>query len=175
MTSQLAALWLNTKDEKYKAEYLRRIALCGLDQAKADRMLDFECGIITAFPRPELLQDHFVSLPLLNLREPFLKNSFEYYQTHFEYPLSYIVKLSDEGERHFWYSHERDLPDKVWEEIFMLSDKQMALFRPFAMNLIDNMGWTVQNVNRFSYFEQKILNVFRWKITTPENAGIWVE
>ena len=175
LTSQLAALWLKTHDQNYREEFLRRISLCGVEAEKAERFLAFECGIISACPRPELLRQDFVSLPLLNLREPFLKDSFDYYQTHFEYPLSYIVKLSDEGEWHFWYSHEKDLPDKVWEEIFMLSDKNMALFRPYAMNLIDNMGWTFQNVNRFSFFEQKILDVYRWKKASPESVRIWFE
>ena len=175
MTSQLAAFWLKTSNAVYKTEYLRRIALCGLDPEKAEQMLEFECGILSAFPRPELLSNEFVRIPLLNLREPFLENTFDYYETHFEYPLAYIFKLSDEGEWHFWYSHEKNLPDKVWEEIYMLSDKNKALFGPFAMNLINNMGWTFENVNRFSYFEQRILDVYRWRKMPPESTRIWMK
>ena len=32
--------------------------------------------------------------------------------------ISEICKIIDEAEWHFWNSHEREMPDTVWEEIF---------------------------------------------------------
>ena len=173
LTSQLAAYWQNSSNEKYKNEYLRRLRLCGLSDENAEKTLEFECGILRNYPRPEMLKNSFVRIPLLTLREPFLKEPLKYYETHFEYPLSYIFKLSDEGERHFHYSHELDLSDEVWSEIYGLSDRNMAMFRPFAMHLINDLGWTIENVNHFSFYEQKILDVFRWGYKRPEATKIW--
>ena len=47
----------------------------------------------------------------------------------------------------------------------------MALFRPFVMNLAEQMGWTIQQINKFSYYEQKILDVYRWHY---RQADIWM-
>ena len=163
VTSQLAARWLDTKEDKYKAEHCRRMSLCGLDAEKAEQMLTYECGILKSFPRPEMLRDDFVKIPVFGLKKTFLEHPLEYYQTNFEYPLSYIVKISDEAEWHFHYSHEKELTDEVWSEIFQISDKNMALFRPFAMNLVEQVGWTIQQINKFSFYEQKILDVYRWR------------
>jgi len=42
------------------------------------------------------------------------------------------IKLSDEAEWHYRNSHERDLPGKVWEEIYNLADRNQKLFLPLA-------------------------------------------
>ena len=35
LTSQLVAFWLDSKDEAYRKEYLRRIEMCGVGKEKA--------------------------------------------------------------------------------------------------------------------------------------------
>ncbi len=162
LTSQLVALWKSTKNEDYKAEYLRRMKICGLSDPTALQMLNYEEEILDRYPRPEMRDADFISKPLMDLRKPFLQKGYQYYADHFEYPLSYLVKLSDEAEYHYWNSHESSLPDKVWEEIYYLSDKHQAIFIPFATDLVDNRGWTVGAVNRFSYNEQRMLDRYRW-------------
>lgn len=163
MTSQLVALWLDSNQEDYKNEYLRRMRMCGLSEAVAEEMLAYETEILQAHPRPELLDENFLTTPLLSLGERFLKHPISYYKTHIEYPLSYVVKLSDEAERYFWFYHERNLDDGVWEEIFALSDRNRALFLPIALDLVNHHGWTVKNMNRFSYNEQGLLDRYRWR------------
>lgn len=161
MTSQLAALYLDSGEQSFRDEYLRRMRMCGLDDANAERMLRYETEILRAHPRPELLDPAFIKRPLFSLTAPVLDHPVEYYATHFEYPFSYIVKLSDEAEWHFWNSHERDLPEAVWSEIFALADRNRKLFLPFATDLL-NRGWTVPAVNQFSYNEQGMLDLQRW-------------
>ena len=163
LTSQLVALWLDSKDEQYRLEYVRRLAMCGLNKEKAEDTFNFEKQILKKHPRPEMLRKDFVEIPLFNLFTPCLEHPITYYENHFEYPLSYIVKLSDEAEWHFWNSHEKSMPDNVWNEIYWLADKNKKLFIPFAMNLINNKGWTYKNVNQFSYQEQGMLDLYRWK------------
>lgn len=162
MTSQLVALWISTGDERFRSEYLRRLAICGLDQQTAEDMLKYERSILEKYPRPEMLDRKFIFRPLFDLSRCLLPQHYSYYETHFEYPLSYIVKASDEAEWHFWNSHEKDLSNGVWEEIYALSDKNMKFFGPFAMDLVNNHGWTVGNVNEFSRNEQGMLNIKRW-------------
>lgn len=41
------------------------------------------------------------------------------------------------------------------------------MFVPFAMNLLDR-GWTVENVNKISYNEQAMLDLYRWKRKTTQ-------
>ncbi len=163
LTSQLVALWLDSKDEQYHLEYVRRLAMCGLHKEKAEETFNLERQILENHPRPEMLRKDFVEIPLINLFTPCLEHPITYYENHFEYPLSYIVKLSDEAEWHFWNSHEKSMPDNVWNEIYWLADKNKKLFIPFAMHLINNMGWTYENVNQFSYQEQGMLDLYRWK------------
>ncbi len=176
LTSQLVAFWLDSKDEAYRKEYLRRIEMCGVSREKAEKLLSFESDIVTKHPRPELLRRDFIALPLFNLAAPALEHPVAYYQTNFEYTLSYVVKLSDEAEWHFWNSHEKNLPDRVWREIFALSDRNKELFVPLGMHLVNDMKWTFDNVNNFSYNEQGMLDFYRWgKKTTAAAKNPWKE
>ncbi len=161
LTSQLAAFWLDTGDPAYRDEYLRRMRICGLEDKAAENMRRYETDILKEHPRPEMLDEQFIRKPLFSLIAPALEKPVEYYETHFEYPFSYIVKLSDEAEWHYWNSHEKNLPDQVWAEIFALSDRNRRLFLPFATDLL-NRGWDYPNVNKFSYNEQGMLDRFRW-------------
>ena len=174
MTSQLVALWLDSDNAAYRDEYLRRIMMCGVDMKKAEEMLSFESEILNNHPRPEMLRDDFIALPLFSLVKTTLEHPVEYYQTNYDYPLSYVVKLSDEAEWHFWNSHEKNLSDDVWSEIFLLSDKNKKLFIPIGMHLVDDMKWSYDNVNKFSYHEQGMLDLYRWgKTNTHASKTPW--
>lgn len=162
MTSQLAAFWIDSDNEEYREEYIRRIKMCGVSTEQAEEMLALETDILKCHPRPEMLNEDFISTPLFNLKETVLDNSIEYYQIHLEYPLSYITKLSDEAEWHYWNSHEKNLPGDVWEEIYALSDENKKLFLPFGMHLVEKMNWSYGNVNKYTYNEQGMLDRYRW-------------
>ena len=162
MTSQLLAFYLDTRDVSWKEEYLRRLKMCGLSDDKALQYMTFETEILTRCPRAEMLDKEFISRPCFSLRELALPHDPAYYGSHFDYPLSYIVKLSDEAEWHFWNSHEANLPEQVWAEIYALSDKNRKLFLPYAQNMVDKLGWSYQAVNAFSYNEQGMLDLYRW-------------
>ena len=163
MTSQLAALWLETKDRRYQDEFFRRIRMCGVSEDTVKRWFAFETEILERCPRPEMCSESFVSMPLLTLREKFLPREISWYAEHFDYPLSYVIRLSDEAEWHFWNSHEKNLPENVWTEIFELSDRSRKLFLPLAQYMVDRMGWSVEAVNKYSYNEQGMLDILRWR------------
>lgn len=162
MTSQLVAFWIDTNNENYKKEYLRRMKICQVSDEIAEKTFDFENSILKRIPRPEMLNPNFIAMGLFSLTSLALPEKVTYYETHFDYPFSYVVKLSDEAEWHFWNSHERTMPDEVWEEIYMLADKNRKLFIPYAMNMVENLGWSIKQVNNFSYHEQGMLDYYRW-------------
>ena len=81
-----------------------------------------------------------------------------------------MIKLSDEAEWHFWNSHEKDLPDDVWEEIYELSNKNRKLSLPFFIYMTKQLGWTGDEVNRYSFNEQGMLDYYRWGRKTSKAA-----
>ena len=170
MTSQLTALWLDGKGEKYKDEFMRRMKMCRITDEAAEKWLEFEEEILERCPRPEMLSPDFVRQPLLTLRSRFLPREIAYYESHFDYPLSYVIRLSDEAEWHFWNSHEEDLPEGVWEEITALSDRNRELFLPMAVYMVEHLGWTPEDVNRYSMNEQGMLDYLRWDRVTTSGA-----
>lgn len=171
LTSQLLYLWMETKNPRYRREYERRLKLCGLDPETIQKTLEFEKAIFQKFPRPEMLDPKFIASPLLTLGSPFLPKPIDHYETNFEYPLSYVIRISDEADYHFWHSHERNLPKEVWTEIFVLSERGgQRLFLPFATHFLRELGWTVQNMNTFSYHEQGMLDKYRWNKTMTRAA-----
>ena len=172
LTSQLAAYWLETGKRKYKEEYLRRMRMCEVSDETAEKTFSFETDILRRMPRPEMLLPDFIQMGMFSLTERALPEWYTYYETHFDYPFSYVVKLSDEAEWHFWNSHEKDLSEEVWGEIFALSDKNRKLFIPFAMNLVNNLGWSVKQVNAFSFNEQGMLDYYRWGRSTTRAAKL---
>ena len=149
--------------------------MCGLSDEKAEEMLAFESDILKKHPRPEMLKNDFLSTPMFNLLKPVLEHPIDYYQDHLEYPLSYVIKLSDEAEWHFWNSHEKSqLSDEAWAEIFALCDKNRKLFLPIGMHLVEKMQWSYDNVNKFSYNEQGMLDLYRWgKSATGASSTPW--
>ena len=171
LTSQLAAFWLETRDDTYKAEYLYRIQMCTNSEETAKIWFDFEIKMLQRIPRPELLDEDFISRPLFTLREPFLPKDVSYYERHFDYPLSYVIKLSDEAEWHIWNSQENEsINDLTWEEIAQLSDKHARLFLPFATYMTEHLGWTVESINRYSFHEQGLLDRYRWHKQASRSA-----
>lgn len=166
LTSQLLYLWMETKKPCYRWEYERRLKICGLDSQTIRKTMEFEEAIFQKFPRPEMLDPKFIARPLLTLRKPFLPNPIDHYETNFEYPLSYVIRISDEADYHFWYSRERSLPIEVWVEIIALSEfGGQSLFLPLAIHFLQELGWTEQNMNTFSYNEQGMLDKYRWNRT----------
>ncbi len=172
LTSQLTALWLKTNDEKYRKEFFRRIKMCGVTDETAQKWLDFETGILRRCPRPEMCSDDFIRKPLFSMEEKFLPEDIGYYESHFDYPLSYVIRISDEAEWHFRNSHEKDLPDPVRAEIYDLSDQNRKLFVPLAIHMTEALGWDFRSVNVYSFNEQGMLDLIRWEYKSTQAASM---
>lgn len=120
MTSQLAALYALQNSEEDRRRYLSRLEGLGFEAADAQTMLNFECRVIRRFDKSFLLDPKYTKKWVFDLKQPFFG---QYPATKEEIlreralTVSELCKIIDEAEWHFWNSHERALPDSVWNEI----------------------------------------------------------
>lgn len=120
MTSQLPALYLQKNKTVYRNQYIGRLESIGFQREDAKKIFDFECEVIRKFPKPYLLQPQFTKMWFFGLKQPFFR---QYPKTKEDIlkerylTVSELCKIIDEAEWHFWNSHERELPDGVWQEI----------------------------------------------------------
>ena len=120
MTSQLPALYLQKNKTVYRDQYIGRLESIGFKKEDAEKMFDFECKVIRKFPKRYLLQPQFTKMWFFGLNQPFFR---QYPKTKEDLlkerylTVSELCKIIDEAEWHFWNSHEKELPDSVWQEI----------------------------------------------------------
>lgn len=121
MTSQLPALYEKSKSRTYFDEYMRRLMGIGFRGNDAEKMFRFEYEIIQKFGKPQLLHPLYTLTWVMKLQRPLFqgypKAKEEILRERF-LTMSEICKIIDEAEWHYWNSHERDLSDAVWEEIY---------------------------------------------------------
>lgn len=120
MTSQLPALYLQESNPVYRDDYVTRLESIGFQEKDAEKLFGFECEVIRRFHKPCLLDPRFTKMWIFNLNQPLFQ---QYPKTKEDIlkerylTVSELCKLIDEAEWHFWNSHERALPDGVWQEI----------------------------------------------------------
>ena len=121
MTSQLAALYLHDWNLTYRDIYLQKLTSIGIPLAHAQKLFQFECDVIKRYDKPYLLDPSFTRDWFFGLKAPFFqaypKTKMDILQER-SLTVSEICKLIDEAEWHFYNSHERELPDGVWPEIY---------------------------------------------------------
>lgn len=120
MTSQIAALYVQEGKEAYRKRYITRLEEIGFSKADAQKMFDFERDVISRFPKQYLLEPQYAKSWVFNLKQPFFQ---QYPKTKEEIlqerclTVSELCKIADEAEWHIWNSHEKQLPDAVWQEL----------------------------------------------------------
>ena len=79
--------------------------------------------------------------------------------------MSELCKLIDEAEWHFWNSHERELPDGVWEEICAWRLKGPgAAFAIRYFEMIEQVtGIPGESIAKLSSEQRKHLNQYKWR------------
>lgn len=121
MTSQFPALYLKDNNQAYRDIYIRQLKKIGFNQKNAEKMFEFECDIIRRHGKQYLQHPQFTELWFFGLRQPFF---LQYPKTKEDIlkekylTMSEICKIVDEAEWHFWNSHEKNLSDEVWAEIY---------------------------------------------------------
>lgn len=121
MISQYAAYYMYKQSEPHKNQYLIRLNNLGFTKDEAKCLLEFECDVLRRFQKHYLLSPDFTKTWLFGLSQPFFKeypNTKESILKEHYLTISEICKIVDEAEWHYWNSHEIELPDDVWEEIY---------------------------------------------------------
>ncbi len=168
MLSQYPALFLSEQDSSYRDEYVLLLKRAGVPGTDALRLFAFECDVLRNHPKPYLLDAGFARAWFFGLRQPFFlrypKEQEDILNERF-LMLSEICKLIDEAEWHFWNSHERELSDEVWGEIYAWrlggQGGQFAA-RYFEMAAAVS-GAAEQSVWQFSDREGTFLKYNKWR------------
>lgn len=168
MTSQFFALYLGHNDELYHTTYISRLERIGFSAEDAQKMFEFECEIIRIHKKAYLVFDFFTKIWFFNLKQPFFK---QYSKTKEDilkekfFTMSEICKLIDEAEWHFWNSHERELPDGVWEEIFgwRLGGSGAKFAMTYFEMIEKETGIAHELIGKLCAAQGEHLNKYRWR------------
>lgn len=74
MMSQLAALYINEKDEKYHQRYVNDLVAANVPKKEAQAMFEFDCSVIEKYKKEYLLHPDFTLQWIFDLQQPFLRN-----------------------------------------------------------------------------------------------------
>ncbi len=121
MLSQLAAYYVSEQDEKWHQRYIAELRALRLAAEDAQAMFDFDCAVIKKYNKNYLLDPDFTHMWFFGLKQPFFlnypKTKEDILKEHF-LTVSELCKIIDEAEWHYWNSHEREMPNEVWKEIY---------------------------------------------------------
>lgn len=167
MTSQFPALYISTNDNTYKKKYFDIMLKIGFSKNEIKNLFEFECNIITKFNKQYLSNPQFTQLWFFGLSQPFfqqypktkediLKESF--------FTISEICKMLDEAEWHFWNSHEKNISNEVFAEIYEWRLKGNGM--DFALKYFDMIREKTcissENMNKLVNLQGEHLAKYKW-------------
>ena len=167
MTSQFPALYLKDNNQVYRDIYIRQLKKIGFNQKNAEKMFEFECDIIRRHGKQYLQHPQFTELWFFGLRQPFF---LQYPKTKEDIlkekylTMSEICKIVDEAEWHFWNSHEKNLSDEVWAEIYAWHLKGPgAEFATTYFEMIEKeTGIPSENISALCGLQGEHLSRYKW-------------
>lgn len=167
MTSQFPALYLKDNNQAYRDIYIRQLMRIGFNQKNAEKMFEFECDIIRRHGKQYLQHPQFTELWFFGLSQPFF---LQYPKTKEDIlkekylTMSEICKIVDEAEWHFWNSHERNLSDEVWAEIYAWHLKGPgAEFATTYFEMIEKeTGIPSENISALCALQGEHLSRYKW-------------
>ncbi len=163
MTAQLIAYYKKDFDKKYMNEYIRRLVHIGFDENEAfnlftNESMNMKHESIGLLQRPTYITDFY-----FNLKNRLLPMDNSYYIEHRMFSVSEITKIWDEAEWHYHYSHEEDMPDEVWREIYMLTRYGSGeLFVETLKSIANSSNTDVDKIQKYSMSEQNLLFKYKW-------------
>lgn len=167
MTSQLAALYLSDRNITYRDVYMNKLSKIGVPMSDAQKLFQFDCDVIKRFGKAYLTDPDFTKAWFFGLKQP-----------HFQlYPktqpdilkerslvFSELLKLADEAEWHFWNSHERDVSDEVWAEIYAwrLGGKGQEFAMSYFEMMSKELGVSMDSLAALSNEQGSHLSRYKW-------------
>lgn len=168
MTSQLPAFYMSENNDYYHLLYLARLKGLGFSKQDAQKMFKYECDIIRKHNKKHLLNPDYIDQWIFSLLKPHFS---DYPKTKDDIlkedylTISELCKTIDEAQWHFYNSHERNLPEGVWEEIYEWHVKGPGA--DFAMKYFDMISVKLyipmENLMAYSNDQGDHLNRFRWR------------
>ncbi len=167
MTSQYAALFLQTKEQAYQKAYIHQLTDIGFSQNNAERMFEFECDVIRKHGKQYLTHPQFTQLWFFGLSQPFFLN---YPKTKYDilkekfFTMSELCKIIDEAEWHFWNSHDKILSDEVWKEIceWRLKGSGAEFASNYFDMIVNETGIPGENIGNYCGLQGRHLDKYKW-------------
>lgn len=167
MTSQYAALFLQTKKQIYQKTYLHQLTEIGFSQKNAEKMFEFECDVIRKHGKQYLTHPQFTQFWFFGLSQPFFqkypKTKDDILKEKF-FTMSELCKIIDEAEWHFWNSRNKELPDGVWGEIceWRLKGKGAEFASNYFDMIVNETGIPSENIGNYCGLQGKHLDKYKW-------------
>lgn len=167
MLSQYAAHYVYEGSEEHKKIYLEKLGKMGFSEEEAEKLLEFECGILKRFRKSYLLEKRYTKMWYFGLAQPFFtgypKEKDDILKEHF-LTLSEVCKIIDEAEWHFWNSHEKVMPDGVWGEIagWRLNGPGGDFAIKYFIQTASELGIPEERIAAYSQNEGGHLNKYKW-------------
>lgn len=121
MICQYAAYYAKDNQVEYKKAYIDRLCAIGIKPDDAEKLFDFEYNVCLNHDKQYLLNDNFTEMWLMDLSKPFLNDLWDkkdYIRDSHFLTIGELCKLIDEAEWHFYNSHEKEISNVVWAEIY---------------------------------------------------------
>lgn len=167
MTSQIAAMYVKNENRIIKDTYLKRLSNLGISKTDAEKIFEFDCNVIRKYNKTYLLMPDFIKSWFFGLNQPFFmhypKTQEDVLKEEF-LTISELCKIVDEAEWHFWNSHEKNLSEEVWEEIFAWHLKgQGGVFAEKYLDMIEEKtGVQAENLGKIVGEQGRLLSKFKW-------------
>ncbi|MBQ3376170.1 MAG: hypothetical protein IJG49_07145 [Erysipelotrichaceae bacterium] len=168
MLSQYAAFYAYQGSEAHRKRYIVKLLRLGFNENEAEKLLNFETDILKRFNKNYLLHPNFTQMWFFGLSQPFFlkypKEKGDILKEHF-LTLSELCKIVDEAEWHFWNSHEREMPDEVWSEIYTwrLNGPGGEFAVKYFTMVAEVTGIPTEKIAAYSSNEGKHLSDYKWR------------
>ena len=168
MMSQYAAFYAYQGSVYHKNRYIIRLLKLGFNKNEAEKLLSFETDILKRFNKNYLLHQNFTQMWFFGLSQPFFlnypKEKDDIFKEHF-LTLSELCKIVDEAEWHFWNSHEREMSDEVWNEIYTwrLNGPGGEFAVKYFTMVAEVTGIPKEKIAAYSSNEGRHLSNYKWR------------
>lgn len=163
MTGQLVARFKRDKEPVYQQEYLRRLQRICFTPEEAMNFFMYESMILKQNSLELLCREDYLTCNYFNLKSVLLPRTKEDYIAHQSFLCSEITKIWDEAEWHYRASHEKDLSDSVWQEIYKITRYGGGeLFVEYLMSMAQHTKTDLSKLQKYSAAEQSMLFKYKW-------------
>lgn len=172
MTGQMVALYKQSHEMAYRDEYIRRLVHIGFADTEAECLFMYELMILKSNHVAMLCNNGFLKAQMLPLTKRVLTEDTSFYVKHQMFLCSEVTKLFDEAEWHYHNSHEREMPQEVWHEIFSLTRYGGGeLFMETLLSMAEHAHIAIEKIQNYAMAEQELLFKYKWKQSEKHPYG----